>query len=87
VSIDLPPPPVKRVLEALERVHAAPRRSGGCWVARCPAHADGTPSLSISEGLDGRVLIKCHAGCATEAVLAALGLSYRDLFLRKGVKG
>jgi putative DNA primase/helicase len=57
------------------------RRSGaGKWLARCPAHNDENPSLSLREGNDGRVLLKCHAGCSLDAVLAALGLRKRDLF-------
>ncbi len=49
------------------------------WMARCPAHADRTPSLSIRDAGD-RLLIYCHAGCATEDVLAAIGLTFRDLY-------
>lgn len=57
------------------------RRTGcGRWQARCPAHDDKSPSLSISEGSDGRVLLHCHAGCTVEAMLAALGLAWHDLF-------
>ena len=48
--------------------------------ARCPAHSDHSPSLSISQGLDGRVLLHCFAGCSTEAILSAVKLSPRDLF-------
>jgi hypothetical protein len=48
--------------------------------ARCPAHRDRSPSLSITGGEDGRVLLHCFAGCATDAILAALKLSRRDLF-------
>jgi AAA domain len=33
------------------------------WQALCPYHDDKMPSLSISEGGDGRVLVHCHAGC------------------------
>ena len=68
------------VLDRLERV----RRSGGGWVARCPAHEDRSPSLSVREGADGRVLVYCHAGCRTEDVVAAIGLSMRDLFADSG---
>ena len=39
------------------------KRSGAGWTVRCPAHDDGTPSLTISTGNDGRTLLKCHAGC------------------------
>ncbi len=52
----------------------------GQWIARCPAHDDHNPSLSIAQGDDGRVLLRCHAGCETAAVVAALGLAMRDLF-------
>lgn len=57
-----------------------PRRSGRNWVARCPAHADRSPSLSISEGTDGRILLRCWSGCTADEITAALGLSFRDLF-------
>jgi len=52
----------------------------GRWVARCPAHEDRTPSLSIREAEDGRILMHCFAGCRTSDVLQALGLTFRDLF-------
>lgn len=56
------------------------RRNGDHHVARCPAHDDHNASLSISTGRDGRVLLKCHAGCAAELILAAAGLAWKDLF-------
>jgi len=54
--------------------------SGNGWSGHCPAHDDGRSSLSVSEGKDGRVLLKCHAGCSTEDVVQALGLHMKDLF-------
>lgn len=68
--------------ELAERLDAT--RSGAGWMARCPAHEDRVPSLSISEGREGRVLLKCQAGCALEAVLGGLGLTKRDLFDANG---
>jgi hypothetical protein len=62
----------------LSRLEAKP--SGTGWVARCPAHDDSTPSLSIAEGIDGRTLLWCFAGCALEAIADALGLTVADLF-------
>src|SRR3989442_2327306 len=47
--------------------------------ARCPAHEDHTPSLSVTATED-RVLIHCHAGCSTDEVLTALNLTVRDLY-------
>src|SRR5262249_55082748 len=64
--------------DLVSRLHA--RRSGKGWIAKCPAHDDRDPSLSISEGPDGRALIKCHAGCDTTEVIAALGMAWRHLF-------
>jgi hypothetical protein len=47
-------------------------RAGSGWVARCPAHDDRTPSLSLADGHDGRLLVKCWAGCSAHNVLSAL---------------
>jgi hypothetical protein len=46
--------------------------NGRNGLARCPAHDDRTPSLSISDGNNGRILVKCHAGCGQTAVIDAL---------------
>lgn len=69
-----------RVLGALEAAKCAPRPLGAGWRSTCPAHDDRTPSLSVSRGKEGRVLLRCWAGCETLAVLQALGLSWSDLF-------
>ncbi len=64
------------LLACLEEV----RRSGEGWTARCPAHDDREPSLSVALGADGRILVNCHAGCRTEHICAALGIAVSDLF-------
>ena len=48
------------------------RRAGAGWTARCPAHDDQTPSLSIDSADDDRVLVRCHAGCDQARVITAL---------------
>lgn len=50
------------------------------WHARCPAHDDHSPSLSIKSLSDGRILIHCHAGCGAEEILEAIGMDMSDLF-------
>ncbi|WP_435245864.1 DUF3987 domain-containing protein [Streptomyces sp. NRRL F-5630] len=65
----------RRVVEALEQ-HGSKGR-GTSW--QCVAHEDRAPSLSVTNGNKG-VVITCHAGCSTEDVVAALGLSMSDLF-------
>jgi hypothetical protein len=66
---------IEELLSRLDRV----RRNSSGWAARCPAHDDGNPSLSIREK-DGRILLHCFAGCPVEAIVAALGLELRDLY-------
>ena len=57
------------------------KRTGDKLMARCPAHEDKTPSLSVKIGDNGdRVVVHCFTGCATEDVVAALGWTMRDLF-------
>lgn len=51
------------------------------WMALCPAHKDIKPSLSIGIGEDDRVILHCHANCATQEILANAGLQMTDLFL------
>lgn len=48
------------------------RKSGKDWAARCPAHDDKNPSLSISDGDGSKPLVHCHAGCDQRAVIEAL---------------
>ena len=47
------------------------RKCGSGWIARCLAHDDRHPSLSITER-DGKLLVHCHAGCSQEAVWESL---------------
>jgi hypothetical protein len=53
-------------------------------MARCPAHEDRSPSLSVSEGRDGRVLIHCFGGCSPESVCKALQIRASNLFNERG---
>jgi len=69
--------PIDRLLDRLQAVRRVGDRR---WIARCPAHPDKTPSLSLREADDGRVLLRCWGGCTADAVVAAVGLDMRDLF-------
>ena len=65
--------------EVLSRLNGVRRTRRG-WEARCPAHADRSPSLSLTEGDDRRVLLHDHGGCRPTEIVAALGLTLADLF-------
>ena len=71
--------PLQRVIDKLPGA----RDRGHYFIARCPAHEDAVPSLSVSEGADGRVLLKCFAGCPVRRIVGSLGLTMRDLFERR----
>jgi 5S rRNA maturation endonuclease (ribonuclease M5) len=67
----------ERVVQALND-HGSKGR-GNSW--QCPAHDDGSPSLSIGHRKDRKgVVLYCHAGCEAEDVTASLGLAMTDLF-------
>ena len=71
---------IDNVLSRLQGV----QKSGTGWKALCPAHDDQRQSLTVGVGGDGRVLLKCHAGCSVSDICSAMGLSVKDLFPGKG---
>ena len=64
----------------LDRLDGVKQTAPNRWIARCPAHDDHSPSLSIRELADGRILIHCFPGCDPSDVLAAVGLQMTALF-------
>lgn len=72
--------PLDRVLHALQQ-HGSRvvTQRGDSHRVTCPAHSDTRPSLVVT-ARDGRILLRCFAGCRTSDVLAAIGLRFADLF-------
>jgi hypothetical protein len=74
-------------MSALERVRDALTSRGSKietqgrdrFVAQCPSHEDGRPSLSVRQG-DRGVLLYCFAGCTSKDIAEDLGLRTQDLF-------
>jgi hypothetical protein len=65
----------------LDKLHSVKETSTG-WQARCPCRNDDeNPSLVVSEGNDGRVLVHCHrgAGCSVKEICASVGMSVSEL--------
>jgi hypothetical protein len=62
---------VSDVLSQLANV----KPGGNGWTARCPAHDDQHNSLSIGEGIDGKILLNCHAGCKFDQIIERLPLN------------
>jgi len=72
----------QKVLSRLEDV----RQTGDKAMAKCPAHEDGSSSLSIKHLDNGKVLIHCFAGCTGEEILSAAGLTWSDIYPEDGYK-
>lgn len=69
----------------LSRLEGVRNTGAGRWISRCPAHDDKSPSLSIREIDDGRVLIHCFAECDVSQIVSAVGLELSDLFPAKPI--
>jgi hypothetical protein len=71
---------IEKLLSRLQKV----RRSGNDqWMACCPAHDDRSPSLSIKDAGNGRILVNCLAGCGALDVLGAIGMDFSDVMPEK----
>jgi len=58
--------------ETLSNALGGRPKPGGGYMAPCPAHEDNTPSLSIDQGDNGKILLYCFAGCTQEGVIDSL---------------
>lgn len=67
---------VEKILNKLTKVK---RTSNSSWLACCPSHDDRSPSLSIKDTGEGKLMLNCFAGCETIDVLGALGLDWEDV--------
>lgn len=72
--------PLDVIRAAVEQVTGPGRANASGWQMKCPAHSDRNPSLSLGQNPDLHALLYCQAGCTTDAVLAAVGLTRRDLY-------
>jgi len=79
---------LQSVSDLLGLLQSVDRTREGQWTALCPGHADQKPSLRITE-VNGKILLKCFAGCELADILRPLSLEPKDLFLNssKGMVG
>ena len=64
--------------EMVKRFHAQ-GPSKGPWRAPCPVHKSRGLTLAIYDDGD-RTSVHCHAGCSSDDVLAAVGLTWKDCY-------
>ena len=65
---------IERWLEAIRSAGRTIEPNGNDWKAQCPAHEDKNPSLTLSEGDGGKVLVTCWAGCTFDEIRLSLDL-------------
>jgi hypothetical protein len=69
------------VEQLLGRLPKVKQTGQGKWRSCCPSHNSAGRSLAIAER-DGRILLHCFAGCAADAVLSSVGLTFGELYDR-----
>ena len=74
-----------KVEELLPRLDGVRRYQLG-WIARCPAHHDRHPSLTVKDG-DKGILIKCWTDCTLIEIARVLGLGVWEFFYETPPKG
>lgn len=67
-------------MNLLNRLDGVKDNGRNKWLAKCPAHKDKRPSLSIREADSGAVLLKCWTGCAVAEIAGAVGMELSELF-------
>lgn len=72
---------IEVLLSKLDKVEKlTPGQHAARYRACCPAHDDKDPSLSITETLNGTILLKCWSGCSAHEIVSAVGMTMSDLF-------
>lgn len=66
--------------DILPRLDKVKRTGKGNWLACCPAHQDKNPSMTMHQADDGRVLVRCWAGCSFEEIVNGVGLGWEPWF-------
>lgn len=73
--------PLQTFLDRIEAAGLRYHQAGSSFMAQCPSHDDDSPSLRVTEGDDGKVLLFCLAGCHAGQIVGEIGLELRDLFM------
>lgn len=71
--------PMRRVVDALRSRGLTPKGGDREWTSDCPVHDAPRGTLTVTRLQDGSARVRCRAGCTSDAILAALGLTRADL--------
>ncbi len=68
----------------LDQLHKVRQTGNGQYIACCPSHEDKNPSLAIRND-NGKILLRCFAGCSAHEIVSAVGLSLSNLFPQESI--
>ena len=72
---------MENLLEILsQKTGFLPIKRGKNYLAKCPAHEDNNPSLSVSHGNNGKLLLKCFTGCSIDNICRSLNIEKKTAF-------
>jgi len=74
------------IADILSRLEKVKPTGKGTWLACCPAHEDRSPSFTLRECDDGRILAHCFSGCDIESIVGAVGLGWDAWFPPKPIE-
>lgn len=74
----------KHLNELLLKLNNVRSRGPRSWSASCPTREDKNPSLSICLGDNDQILLYDHGGEKTKNILNALGMTFSDLYPKRG---
>lgn len=69
----------RSINDLINRLHKVKQTGQGRYIACCPAHNDKHPSLAIRDD-EGKILLRCFAGCSAFEIVSSIGLELADLF-------
>jgi hypothetical protein len=74
----------KEIVRLFQARRAGSWKGKPAYQCKCPSHRDRMPSLSITEGRDGKTFLHCFRGCTIAEILSAKGMRLQDLFENSG---
>ena len=77
---------MSKINQLIDRLESVRKTGADRYIAKCPAHDDGDPSLSVRELPDGRILLHCFSGrCGGLDILTSIGLEWADVMPDDGL--
>jgi hypothetical protein len=77
---------MSQIENLLSKLSGVKRSSNNSWMCKCPSHDDRNPSLAIKDTGEGKLLLKCMAGCSVSDILGSVGMDFADIMPKEQPK-